>query len=556
MVRMDRIVAVFSAFLFVALASAATHPWEVRTIELAAEEHYDNPYGLVPGLEGSHLVTLRLTGIAGKAKGQRIELAGSWNGGSEWVVNVAAPSPGTWTYRTRSADAGLDGREGRIEVTARAPEALEANPVQRGFIRVREAGPGAGHFFEYSDGHPFLWVGDTWWNWTKRSIDFDSFKRLVDDRAAKGFTIGQMFVPGNGWSQEASCLNEDYTRLDPAHVQRVENMIRYANSKGITVWIHGWWSRPDLSEQVGEDKLRRWCRFLVHRFAAYNVIWVIGGEYNMHDNGGFDLSVWDRLGAMIDAEDPYERIVSAHNTPPFWKGGADAPQWSTASVFHDAPWLDYNQSQTGHGRYANEMIPRVVAEAYAKTPAKPIVVTEPWYEFIEGNPSGLDLRLAIWGSFLSGAAGHTYGGGNVWRGRTPESPGAGGVWPFEPDVSKDTLDYEGARSMAVFSEFARQMDFPAMKPHPELVSDYPQPLCLANPGDEYIVYLRYGGYMKLDLRQWDGREFVHYWVNPETGETGGGDSVQGGGWIDFMSPWPYPSKTEFRDWVLYVKRKE
>jgi len=27
-------------------------------------------------------------------------------------------------------------------------------------------------------------------------------------------------------------------------------------------------------------------------------------------------------------------------------------------------------------------------------PPKPVVVTEPWYEFIEGNPTAMDVRFA------------------------------------------------------------------------------------------------------------------------------------------------------------------
>jgi hypothetical protein len=96
-----------------------------------------------------------------------------------------------------------------------------------------------------------------------------------------------------------------------------------------------------------------------------------------------ELGPWWRedLGASLG---PY---------PPGWSGGADAPQWSTGEAIHAEPWLDYNQSQTGHGRWRNEMIPFVVAADYARTPAKPTVVTEPWYEFIEGNPTGMDVRL-------------------------------------------------------------------------------------------------------------------------------------------------------------------
>ena len=72
---------------------------------------------------------------------------------------------------------------------------------------------------------------------------------------------------------------------------------------------------------IGEEHIRRWCRYMVHRLGACNVIWVLAGEYNMHNYGGLDLDFWKDLGQLIDAEDPYDRIIGAHPTPPGWKGG-------------------------------------------------------------------------------------------------------------------------------------------------------------------------------------------------------------------------------------------
>jgi hypothetical protein len=80
------------------------------------------------------------------------------------------------------------------------------------------------------------------------------------------------------------------------------------------------------------------------------------------------LPFWKDVGARIKAEDPYNRIVSAHNTPPNWSGGKDGPQWSTAEILNNEQWLDYNQTQVGHGRMANEMIPSVISKSYATTP--------------------------------------------------------------------------------------------------------------------------------------------------------------------------------------------
>jgi hypothetical protein len=201
---------------------------------------------------------------------------------------------------------------------------------------------------------------------------------LLFKRLATLLTDELLFIAVNaakGTNLQQALLDSTYSILDVAHMQRVDSMIAYANSKGITMWIHGWWSRENLNKTAGPKKIKRWWRYLVHLFAAYNVIWVIAGEYNLNNYGGLGLPFSKDLGARIKAEDPYDRIVSAHNTPPNWSGGKDAPQWSTAEILNNEPWLDYNQTQVGHGRMANEMIPSVISKSYATTPHKPIVVT-------------------------------------------------------------------------------------------------------------------------------------------------------------------------------------
>jgi hypothetical protein len=383
----------------------------------------------------------------------------------------------------------------------------------------------------------------------------ESFKKLVDDRSAKGFNIGQLFVPGNGWSIESSMLDETYSILDTEHVRRVEEMIKYANSKGITVWIHGWWSRADLNSTVGAEKIERWWRYLVHRFGAYNVIWVLAGEYNMNNYGGFTLNFWKELGTMVKKEDPYDRIVSLHPTPPFWDGGAEAPQWATGSVLNNEPWLDYNQSQVGHGRFANEMIPQVISEEYSLIPSKPIVVTEPWYEFIEGNPTGKDIRFAAWSAILSGAAGHSYGGGHVWLASVPESPAGEGDWPIEKGFNRTTYDYEGAVSMKYMATFFRDVKWWNMKPHPELVVEYPQAFCLANPGNEYVVYLRYGGVAKVKMDESAALDsYSCQWYNPALGRLSESKIIKGSTYIEFKCPENFPASPDYSDWVLYLRK--
>ena len=533
------------------------HQWEVCSISFKSVKIYSNPYKDIPVKGEDDLLRVTFIGTSGDAVNKQITITGFWNGGSEWKVNFTAPLTGTWKYSSVSADRGMNGKKGTLEVISWSSDEKNINPTRHGLIRVKKDGENAGHYFEYSDGQPVLWIGDTWWNWTDRRIHSDTFEKLVDDRSAKGFNIGQLFVPGNGWGIESSMLDETYNILDTEHVKRVEEMIRYANSKGITVWIHGWWSRRDLKSSVGEEKIERWWRYLVHRFGAYNVIWVLAGEYNMNNYGGFSLEFWKDLGKLIKKEDPYDRIVSLHSTPPFWEGGAEAPQWATGTVLHNEKWLDYNQSQVGHGKFANEMIPQVVSEEYNRSPAKPIVVTEPWYEFIEGNPTGKDIRFAAWSAVLSGAAGHTYGGGHVWLASVPEAPADGGDWPIEKGFANSTYDYEGAVSMKQLAGFFRNVKWWNMKPHPEIVQEYPQPFCLARPGEEYVLYLRYAGVFKIRM---DGsaasRRYAFQWYNPALGKLSDAKIIHGSELLEFSCPESFPAVPDYQDWVLYLRKEQ
>lgn len=549
----------FSALIILSSfgAQGQIQKWEVFELKLKSKHKYVNPYAAIPADAKEGLIRVEFSGVKGAAKGKKMVLFGFWDGGQNWKVRFSAPFTGTWNYKSFSKDPGLSNVKGNLEVGDWPQQALNENVNRHGLVQVLKSGDQAGHYFQYTDGTPFLWIGDTWWNWTKRGINFSTYKNLVDDRAAKGFNVGQLFVAANGWGRQSSLLDSTYAILDVAHMQKVDSMIEYANSRGITMWIHGWWSRENLNKTAGKEKIQRWWRYLVHRFAAYNVIWVIAGEYNMDNYGGLGLPFWKDLGAQIKVEDPYNRIVSAHNTPPNWEGGMDAPQWSTTEILNNETWLDYNQSQVGHGRMANEMIPSVISKAYATSPPKPIVVTEPWYEFIEGNPTGRDVRFAAWSAILSGAAGHTYGGGHVWLANVPEAPsGTGGAWPLETGFERNTLDYEGARSMGYLAGFFKKIKWWKMAPHPELVLEYPvNKYCLALPGQEYVVYLRWGGTFKIDLKtaaEKDG--FECYWFDPGTGQSLTPKVVKGGTEVFLSAPGGYPGNVNFHDWVLHVKK--
>ena len=530
--------------------------WEVFELGLKASARFQNPYVETIREGEAPYASAQFTGTSGEALNKKINVAAFWDGESNWKIRFTPTVSGTWKYETFSKDKGLNKKKGTLEVNGWSQDELKANATRRGFIQVNKEGPRAGRYFVYNDGTPCLWISDTWWDWTNRRIKWESMKELVDTRSEQGFNIGQLFFAGNGWGGESSLLDKTWQNPDIAQIQKVEKMIAYANSKGITVWIHPWWSRKDIVKTIGAENMRRWWRYVIHRLHAYNVIWVLAGEYNMDNNGGFPLQFWNDLGELIKKEDPYDRIVGAHPTPPTWGSGMEAPQWSTATVLHDQKWLDYNQSQPGHHPWTNEYTPEIIKTAYDKQPAKPIVVTEPWYEFIEDNPTAMEVRFGAWSAIMSGAAGHTYGGGHVWLAYLPEKAGGGGQWPVDRTFDKNTMLYPGALSMSFMSKYLNSFKWWELAPHPELVIQNPSRYCIANPGKEYLVYLRYGGNFKLDLSAFSANDNYNYeWVDLVENKVARKNKVAGGKVFEFKCPSDYPGSLVRKDWLVRVYKE-
>jgi hypothetical protein len=533
--------------------SNAYKTWEVIEINLTSSSAYGNPYVECLKEGEKAFVMAKFSGISGNADLKTYMVSGFWDGGNTWKIRFAPPCSGSWIYETISKDKGLNKRKGKFEVTDWTRDEKIMNPLRHGFICVNKSEPRPGRYFTYTDGTPCLWIADTWWDWTNRSIQFESFKKLADTRSYQGFNIGQLFFAGNGWGRESSLLDASFQHPDIDQIHQVEKMIAYANAKGITMWIHAWWSREDIKTGIGAENIRRWWRYVIHRLQAYNVIWVLAGEYNMYNYGGFPLEFWNNLGLLVKSEDPYDRIVGVHPTPPMWDGGAEAPQWSTADAIHEQTWLDYNQSQCGHARWCNELIPEIIKRAYELQPAKPVVVTEPWYEFREGTPTAMDIRFGAWTAILSGAAGHTYGGGHVWCAHLPERPVDLVDWPMDTSFATNTLMYPGAVSIGFMAHYLRSISWWQLSPSPDLVLENPSHYCASCPGKEYLFYLRYGGSVKLDFSDFsENQSFGYKWIDLVNNKVLSESTFRGGKVVELKCPEDFPGVVMFKDWVVHI----
>ena len=199
------------------------------------------------------------------------------------------------------------------------------------------------------------------------------------------------------------------------------------------------------------------------------------------------------------------------------------------------------------------MTPEIVRFAYSAEPAKPIVVTEPWYEFTQMVPSAMEIRFGLWSALLSGAAGHSYAGGHVWKAHVPEAPVGEDYWPMEMSFDVNTLDYPGARAMGFASKLLQKMEWWKLEPHPEYVLENPSKFCAANDGKEYLVYLRYGGTAKIDLRNTDAKnQFQFKWIDLSDGQTRLQGKTPGGKIVSLSPPEDYPTQKQYKDWLVHI----
>ena len=124
-------------------------------------------------------------------------------------------------------------------------------------------------------------------------------------------------------------------------------------------------------------------------------------------------------------------------------------------------------------------------------------------------------------------------------------------------LTVDTLDFPGAASIGFMATFLRGIAWWELEPHPELVLEYAQPLAAAVPGKEYVVYARYGGGLKLDLRPCPpSAEFWFSWIDAADGTTAMSGSVNGGALRTFHAPDDYPGTPQYQDWLLHVRKAD
>ncbi|MBD3376443.1 DUF4038 domain-containing protein [candidate division KSB1 bacterium] len=481
-------------------AEYETHVYEPIDILLSGSAS-DNPYM-------QYQVNAQYLGPGG----EELYLQGFWIGDNGWTLRFAPTTAGTWTLTTASADPELDGKSFTIQAFARN---------HPGFLTVQ------GRHFYRQNGIPFFRLGDTCWRmFRSKNAPFEThFKPYVDARAAQGFNMiyGVIHTVYDSTINEGGALwpgDGDLDRLQPGFFEWVDKRIEYLNDQGIVAGIVFVWAQTFDDFTVAQ--FDRFMRYVVARYSAYDVMWIMSGEYTET----MTPADYDLHARTLDQIDPYDHPISIH------PGGK---QSNSQDYPLFASWLDYLMQQIwgpADTLYQHIMqdydlgLPVCNDEFGYEGPTDP---ADPFY--YPNNQTPEQIRRSAWTLLASGAY-MTYGNIYTYTGK-------------ERIIQLDKLNTPGAHYMSVLENFVENQ-IPFHRLTPDTVTVRLDGYCISQPDSFYLVYVPDSSEVSLDLLGASGY-FKARWLNPRTGESLDAGFLEG----DIYHTLGLPDE---QDWVLTLQR--
>jgi hypothetical protein len=431
------------------LSVLAIGKWEVFEMSFKSSKDYENPFIEVQ------------TDVVFEKDGREWKQPAFWDGEKKWTVRFAFPVTGTFTYRVESNDPALNQEKGTVDVDEYKGDNFL---IQRGHIRVSNNR----RYFEHADGTPFFWLGDTWWKGMCKRITWEGYQKLTLDRKKKGFTVIQTIIGpypdepefDTRWENEGGMpYDKSYTRINPEYFRYADQRIEYLVHQGLVPAIFGAWGYHIGS--IGVENMSRFWRYLIARYGAYPVFWVIGGEVF---KGPKDM--WIKTAEYVRSIDPYHRPTTLHS------------DWVRGSIPEEL--LDFDMMMPGQGGSFSEMPPlgdwkyttlrtaAMVQAAYAIKPLMPVVIGEICYED-HMMTNGVDLqRQVFWSSILSGARGFTYGAEGLWQMNSEKIRGS--EYSFTPWF--EAMNFRGSTQIGLGKKLLEKYPWWRMEPHSEWIESH------------------------------------------------------------------------------------
>lgn len=408
------------------------------------------------------------------------------------VIRVSPTEAGSWTYRLSGNVKELDGRQGKFEAAARDVD---------GFIMRANV-----HHWRYTHSKKaHLWMGDTMY--TLALVEQPFFDAWLEARSKQKFNHVRLYA---GPADQFLMINfrQDSPPPEPFY-SRLDERLLAINEKGIVADLILSGDRNSLVNLFPTPAEReRYLRYIVGRYAAFNVTWQLMQEYEEYDD---PRGITREVGLKVKELDPYSHPRTTHTL-------------NTSSPLLGDGWMDhilYQSSDDALGAIEHQEFtaPQVNAEfAYENSGAGGT----------HSHHVPFDVfRKRLWNATMNGQY-VTYGNTGTYGGRN-----------LPPDVKH--LDAPGSRAMTAWFNTMSRTRWWDLQPY----FDVDGGRALALPSVEYLVYLEKPGPVEVVVEK---HSYYVYWIDPSTGEftrekkEWKGELYKGS-----------PPDTQ-RDWILHLSR--
>ena len=418
-----------------------------------------------------------------------------------------------------------------------------------------------------SDQQPFFYLGDTAWELFHR-LDRGAADRYLQTRARQGFTVIQAVALAelDGLNTPNAYGHLPLTNRDPAqpavvdgpandYWDHVDYVVAKANQLGLTMgflptWGDKWFGVPEATVFTPENA-GVYGEWLGRRYRDAALIWILGGDRLVENDT--HRAITQAMAEGLRRGDGGAHLITFH--PP---GGSGSAQF-----FHDAPWLDFNARQNGHGteftgRYDQTRID------YDRTPIKPVIDLEPLYEDHPiafdaerfGHSTAADVRRPLYWNLFSGACGHTYGHHSVWQMASGLDDGINR--PLMP--WHEAIDQPGAEQMQHGRWLMMSRPFGEFVPDQTVIVSDKWTTSVPGAGRYYfaaartqdgscaMVYVPLARKFRVRMNAITGPGVSAWWFNPRDGTATAIGRLANAGEREFLSPDPASGL----DWVLVL----
>jgi hypothetical protein len=434
-----------------------------------------------------------------------------------------------------------------------------------------------GRFLEDKNGKPFLYLGCTAWELFHK-LNREEATEYLTNRKEKGFTVIQAVVLAeleglrkpNAYGDSA-LTNFDPTKPNEKYFEHVDFIVNKAEELGLYIGMLPTWGDKVPNENLAAgpivfniDNAKIYGEFLGKRYKDKPLIWILGGDRNVHNDTAFQI--WKAMAEGLRKGDEGNHLITMHP-----RGSESSSKW-----FHNEEWFDFNIYQSGHAKHFTEVY-QFAEHDYLLNPAKPFVDGEPAYEdigikfweyqvpanvldadnlikdkshFTKGFFSDYDVRIHAYWNLLSGACGYTYGNNAIWQ---MFKKGGKYAIPCLYDW-RESMNRPGSDDIRHVRKLFEARDFSRLIPDQSIIyGNNPKDsthirAAVANDGSFLIAYLSVGQPVRVVMNKITGTKVKATWIDPREGTTDPAGEFSNTGFETFTPP----SSGIDNDWVLVL----